>query len=97
VDPTRAVAGKLPLRVYLDSGTSDWRGGDDGLLATLALADRLVEAGWKLHGDLEHAVGQGHPHTEACWRARLRPSTEADLPGAWPGALPFLFPATSSR
>ena len=92
VDLTSAVIVKLPVRVYLDSGTVDWGGGDDGLAATTALADLLVTKGWTLHVDLEHAVGLGHNHSEEYWRARLRPSTAADLPGVWPGALPFVFP-----
>ncbi len=92
VDLSSAVIVKLPVRVYLDSGTVDWNGGDDGLAATTALADLLVAKGWTPHVDLEHAVGLGHNHSEEYWRARLRPSTEADLPGVWPGALPFLFP-----
>ncbi len=83
---------KLPVRVYLDSGTVDWSGGDDGRAATAALAELLVGKGWTLHLDLEHAVGEGHNHSEEYWRARLRPSTPGDLPGVWPGALPFLFP-----
>jgi enterochelin esterase-like enzyme len=92
VDLSSAVIVKLPVRVYLDSGTVDWGGGDDGLAATTALADLLVTKGWTLHVDLEHAVGLGHNHSEEYWRARLRPSTAADLPGVWPGALPFVFP-----
>lgn len=92
VDLSDAVIEKLPVRVYLDSGTVDWDGGDDGQAATAALADLLVGKGWTLHVDLEHAVGLGHNHSEEYWRARLRPSTAADLPGVWPGALPFLFP-----
>jgi len=83
---------KLPVRIYVDSGTVDGSGGDDGCAATTALAELLVERGWTLHVDLEHAVGQGHGHSEEFWRARLRPSTADDLPGVWPGALPFLFP-----
>jgi hypothetical protein len=85
---------KLPVRVYLDSGTIDWARGDDGRAATQALAELLVEKGWTPHVDLEHAVGLGHNHSEEYWRARLRPSTAADAPGVWPGALPFLFPAS---
>ena len=92
VDLTNAAIAKLPVRVYLDSGTVDWSGGDDGLAATSALADLLVQRGWTLHVDLEHAVGLGHNHSEEYWRARLRPSTTAEAPGVWPGALPFLFP-----
>ena len=92
VDLSTAVISKLPVRVYLDSGTTDSGGGDDGLAATTALADLLVAKGWTLHVDLEHAVGLGHGHSEEYWRARLHPSTSADLPGVWPGALPFLSP-----
>ena len=92
VDLSGAIITKLPVKVYLDSGTVDWGGGDDGLAATTALAELLVSRGWTLHVDLEHAVGLGHNHSEEYWRARLRPSTAADLPGVWPGALPFLLP-----
>ena len=89
--PADAIV-KVPVRVYLDSGTTDWGGGDDGCAATTALADLLVAKGWTLHVDLEHAIGLGHNHSEEFWRARLRPSTPAELPGVWPGALPFLLP-----
>lgn len=93
------VTGKLPLRVYLDSGTSfegGPDGGDDGLARTSALVELLVSRGWALHRDLEHVVAEGHEHTEAHWRARLRPATRADETlgpePRWPGALPFVFP-----
>ncbi|MGC3997464.1 MAG: alpha/beta hydrolase-fold protein [Anaeromyxobacter sp.] len=92
----RQVTAKLPLRVYLDSGTVDWGGGDDGLARTNAISALLVRTGWTLHGDLEHAVGNGHNHSEEYWRARLRPSTDADVAlgpdPSWPGALVFVFP-----
>ena len=68
------------LRVYLDSGTTDYSGGDDGRVATITLRDGLVEKGWVLGADLQHVIGQGHSHSEDYWRARL------------PGALRWLFP-----
>ena len=71
---------KLALRVYLDSGTTDYSGGDDGRVATITLRDGLVEKGWVLGADLQHVIGQGHSHSEDYWRARL------------PGALRWLFP-----
>ncbi len=92
VDLSGVVVTKLPVRVYLDSGTIDWGGGDDGCADTTALAELLASKGWTLHVDLEHAIGLNHNHSEEYWRARLRPSTAADLPGVWPGALPFVFP-----
>ncbi|MGV3774319.1 MAG: alpha/beta hydrolase [Verrucomicrobiales bacterium] len=33
--------------IYLDSGSSDYSGGDDGLKDTLAIADQLRRIGWK--------------------------------------------------
>lgn len=68
------------LRLYLDSGTVDWQGGDDGMARTVALRDLLVAQGFQPGRDLLHLVGQGDNHSENFWRARL------------PGALPFLLP-----
>jgi predicted alpha/beta superfamily hydrolase len=69
-----------PLRIYIDSGTVDWSGGDDGMAKTLALRDLLASKGFTLGKDLQHFVGQGHNHSEDFWRLRL------------PVALPFLLP-----
>jgi len=71
---------KKPLRIYIDSGTRDYGGGDDGMAETMGLRDLLVDAGHVLGDDLMHHVGQGDSHSEDFWRARL------------PVALPFLFP-----
>jgi enterochelin esterase-like enzyme len=76
----RATVTRPPLRIYLDSGTRDYSGGDDGMAATVALRDLLVSKGFVLGTDLMHVVGQGDTHDESYWRARL------------PGALPFLLP-----
>jgi predicted alpha/beta superfamily hydrolase len=70
---------RKPLRIYLDSGTVDWSGGDDGEAETIRLRDLLVSQGWVLGTDLQHVVGQNHNHSEDFWRARL------------PGALDWLY------
>jgi len=45
-----------PIRVYLDSGTSDYTGGDDGLKQTEGVARELERIGWKHGADLMHFV-----------------------------------------
>ena len=74
------ATGKPALRIYLDSGTTDSRGGDDGMARTIALRDLLVSKGFVLSVDLWHEVGQGDSHSENYWRRRL------------PIALSFLYP-----
>lgn len=71
---------KRPLRIYLDSGTRDYKGGDDFMARTIQLRDLLVSKGWTLDQDLKHVIGQDHSHDESYWRQRL------------PGALMFLYP-----
>jgi enterochelin esterase-like enzyme len=86
-DPTDFVAvvratppPRKPLtRIYIDSGTTDYSGGDDDMAETLALRDALVAQGFTLGVDLMHYIGQGDSHSENYWRGRL------------PIALPFLF------
>jgi len=68
------------LRLYLDSGTTDYEGTDDGQAETEALRDLLVARGFVPGVDLVHEVGHGDTHDEAAWCRRL------------PLALPFLFP-----
>jgi predicted alpha/beta superfamily hydrolase len=38
---------KKPLQIYLDSGKTDYTGGDDGLRDTQAVADELKRIGWR--------------------------------------------------
>ncbi len=53
----RAYRGKpKPIRIYLDSGTMDFTGGDDGRNNTDAVAAQLRRIGWKQGRDLEHFV-----------------------------------------
>jgi predicted alpha/beta superfamily hydrolase len=45
-----------PVRIYLDSGSCDYTGGDDGLRQTEAVARELERIGWKRGTDLMHFV-----------------------------------------
>ena len=49
-------AKKKPIRIYLDSGTCDYTGGDDGLKQTEAVALQLQRLGWKPGTDLLHHI-----------------------------------------
>src|SRR6185503_3774152 len=55
-----------PIQIYLDSGTIDFTGGDDGRNNTDAVAAQLQRIGWKKGEDLEHFVD-------------LKPMTEPEL------------------
>ena len=52
------LAKKKPIRIYLDSGTSDYTGGDDGLKQTQAVANELKRLGWNPGTDLLHFIDQ---------------------------------------
>lgn len=47
-----------PIRIYLDSGITDYSGGDDGARQTEAVARALQRIGWKPGVDLMHFVDQ---------------------------------------
>ena len=49
-------AKKKPIRIYLDSGTGDYSGGDDGLKHTEEVASLLQRLGWKPGNDLLHHI-----------------------------------------
>ena len=51
-------AKKKPIRIYLDSGTSDYTGGDDGRKQSEAVAGELKRLGWTPDEDLLHFVDQ---------------------------------------
>jgi predicted alpha/beta superfamily hydrolase len=70
----RGYAGKPKrLRIYLDSGTIDFTGDDDGRGHTAALAEELRRIGWRDGVDLRHFVDE-HPLSEAgLAQAGLRP------------------------
>jgi enterochelin esterase-like enzyme len=52
-----------PARIYLDSGTMDFTGDDDGRKQTTAVAEQLRRIGWKDKRSLQHFVDE-NPLTE---------------------------------
>jgi len=52
------TAKKKNVRIYLDSGTCDFSGGDDGRKQTEAVRNALEQLGWKQDNDLMHFVDQ---------------------------------------
>ncbi len=59
---------KLPLRIWLDTGTNEI-----GWERARALRDALVEKGWRLHDDLQYTEVEGAGHNESAWAARVDP------------------------
>jgi predicted alpha/beta superfamily hydrolase len=59
---------KLPLRIWLDTGTHE-----EGWERARTLRDALVEKGWKLYDDLQYLEVEAAGHTEAAWAARVDP------------------------
>ncbi len=71
---------KLPLKIWLDIGTSEDRNAQVPVRNVIALRDALVEKGWRLGEDLAFLVNEGAGHNEHAWGFRAR------------DALRFLFP-----
>ena len=72
---------KLPLRIWLDTGTNE--GGHPDMIIADArnLAHTLETKGWQLGHDLAYTEAQGAPHSESAWATRM------------PDVLRFLYPA----
>lgn len=64
-----ARVGKVPVQIYLDSGTAG--SNQDGAPDTRRLAQALRAAGWQEGDDLLHYEAQGAEHNERAWRARV--------------------------
>lgn len=60
------VEGKLPLKIWLDTGTKE-----PGWERARELRDRLVWKGWRLDDDLEYLEVEGGEHSEAAWGFRF--------------------------
>ena len=60
---------KLPLKIWLDTGTAE-----DGWEDARTLGDALVEKGWRLQNDLHYLEIKGGNHSEAAWAARADPA-----------------------
>ncbi len=60
------VEGKLPLKIWLDTGTRE-----PGWERARTLRDRLVGQGWRLDDDLQYLEVAGGEHSEGAWGARF--------------------------
>ena len=63
------IENKLPLRIWLDTGTNE-----TGWERTRSLRDALVEKGWKLFNDLQYLEVEGGEHSEGAWAQRIDPA-----------------------
>jgi predicted alpha/beta superfamily hydrolase len=70
VREVEALAGKLPLRIWLDAGTLE---GDQVCKDARLLRDALVDKGWVLGEDLTFTEVDGGEHNERSWGARVDP------------------------
>jgi predicted alpha/beta superfamily hydrolase len=68
VDTVEKLDAKLPLRIWLDTGTNE-----PGWERARTLRDALVEKGWKLYDDLQYVEVEGGDHSEGAWAGRVDP------------------------
>lgn len=68
VDTVEKLDTRLPLRIWLDTGTNE-----PGWERTRTLRDALVEKGWKLYDDLQYVEVEGGDHSEWAWAGRVDP------------------------
>jgi predicted alpha/beta superfamily hydrolase len=61
--------GKLPLKIWLDTGTRE-----PGWERARILCAALVEKGWKMFDDLQYTEVEGGDHSEAAWSTRVDPA-----------------------
>ena len=61
-----ALPDKLPLKIWLDTGTRE-----TGWERARELRERLVAKGWRLDHDLEYTEVEGGDHSERAWAARF--------------------------
>lgn len=59
---------KLPLRIWLDSGTHE-----PGWERAAILRDALIAKGWELNNDLQYLEVEGGDHSEGAWAVRMDP------------------------
>ncbi|HEY2125033.1 MAG TPA: alpha/beta hydrolase-fold protein [Chthoniobacterales bacterium] len=79
------LPGKLPLQIWLDTGTYE-----PGWERARTLRDALVEKGWRLHGDLQYTEVDGADHSEGAWASRVDPALRFLFPPPPPKLSPAL-------
>ena len=77
-----ALDRKLPLKIWLDTGTAE-----PGWENARKLRDLLVEKGWRLDDDLQYTEAEGAGHDEAAWAYRIDPVLRFLFPPSVP--VPF--------
>lgn len=83
---------KLPLRIWLDTGTHEY-----GWEKARTLRDSLLELGWRLDDDLQYTEAEGADHSEAAWGARVDPMLRYLFPPTQPATeIPVLPPQVVS-
>lgn len=70
---------KLPLRIWLDTGTNE-----PGWERARALRDAMVEKGWRLFDDLQYMEIEGADHSEGAWAERVDPALRFSFPPSPP-------------
>jgi predicted alpha/beta superfamily hydrolase len=68
VKEAMALDQKLPLRIWLDTGTAE-----QGWERARNLCAALIDRGWNLYDDLEYHEFEGADHSEAAWAVRVDP------------------------
>jgi predicted alpha/beta superfamily hydrolase len=63
-----ALEEKLPLKIWLDTGSAE-----PGWERARNLCSALLDRGWNLYDDLEYHEIEGGDHSEAAWAARVDP------------------------
>jgi predicted alpha/beta superfamily hydrolase len=71
VTRVKALPKKLPLRIWVDIGTEEWRGSQETVEDARLLRDALVSEGWRLDKDLRYVEVPGAVHTESAWAERF--------------------------
>src|SRR5438552_226250 len=70
---------KLPLRIWLDTGTAE-----PGWENTRKLRDLLIDKGWRLDDDLQYMEDEKASQTEATWGRRVDPALRFLFPAQVP-------------
>ncbi len=73
------LAEKLPLKIWLDTGTAE-----PGWQNARKLRDLLIEKGWRLDNDLQYCEDENAGHDEAAWGARIDPALRFLFPPVAP-------------
>jgi predicted alpha/beta superfamily hydrolase len=67
----RALRRKLPLKIWVDVGTEEWRHSQETVEDSRLLRDALLSRGWVLNKDLAYVEVPGAVHHESAWAARF--------------------------